>query len=63
MGPVEEQPCFCVRAAPGSYFDRLREMAALLLKAEASSTLSPSTKQRAEEQILPLVYVFGEESF
>lgn len=37
-----------------------RPMAALLLKAGASLTLSPSTKQRATEQTIPLVHAFGE---
>ena len=37
-----------------------RPMAALLLNAGASLTLSPSTKQRAAEQTLPLLHAFGE---
>ena len=37
-----------------------RAMAALLLEAGASLTLSPSTKQRATEETLPLVQAFGE---
>lgn len=37
-----------------------RPMAALLLQAGASFTLSPSTKQRATEQTIPLVQAFGE---
>jgi len=37
-----------------------RQMAALLLKAGASLTLSLSTKERATEQAIPLVQAFGE---
>lgn len=37
-----------------------RPMAALLLKAGAAFTLSPSTKQKAQEQVLPLIQAFGE---
>lgn len=37
-----------------------RPMAALLLKAGASFTLSPSTKHRVEEQVIPLMQAFEE---
>ena len=37
-----------------------RPMAGLLVKAGASITLSPATKQRATEQTIPLVQAFGE---